>query len=189
MIKDLRALMLANKRLLPGAVIIGVLLILLFLKAGYNYHQGMNEEIHSYEELLKNSSMILARGESMEERMNIGVRMAGELEKGLLGAVQPSIGAAELQEEFKKYSAKRKITITSETALSFEEAGEYIKIPVEFRFKAELWRLSDLLYDIQASPLIMGVKKLRIKSPDERDPSMLTITLVIEGALRNSVKE
>ncbi len=187
--RDLRTLMLENKKLLPGVVIIGVLAVLLILRAGYNYHKGMHEEISSYEELLRNSSVILARGESLEERLNAAVKMSGTLEKGLLGAEQPSIGAAELQEEFKKYSSKRKIDITSETALSFEEAGDYIKIPVEFRFKVELWRLSDLLYDIQASPLLMGVKKLRIKSPEDREPTMLTVTLVVEGAIRNSGEE
>lgn len=187
--RDLRALMLENRKLLPGIVIIGVLAVLLILRAGYNYHQGMHQEISSYEELLRNSSMILARGESLEERLSVGIKMAGTLEKGLLGAVQPSIGAAELQEEFKNYSSRRQIVITSETALSFEEAGDYIKIPVEFRFKAELWRLSDLLYDIQASPLLMGVKKLRIRSPEEREPTMLTVTIVVEGAIRNTVGE
>ncbi|MFQ5442185.1 MAG: type II secretion system protein GspM [Thermodesulfobacteriota bacterium] len=182
--KKLRLLIMENRRIIPGIAVIGVLAVLLLVRWGYNRHQSAVEEISAYNEVLRTSSLVLARGSEVEKLIGIEKKRIKELEKGLLRASKPSIAAAELQEAFKKLVKKKKISISSENVLNFEEEGDYIRIPVEFHLRAGLSQLTRLLYDVQASALLMGVRSLRIRGPNSRNKAKMNVTLVLEGAIK-----
>ncbi|MFQ5353313.1 MAG: GspMb/PilO family protein [Thermodesulfobacteriota bacterium] len=184
--KKLLRLISENNRVLPGMAVIGVLVLLLILKWGYNHHQRSASEIIAYNDLLQASSSIAERGSEIEKIIAGQNQEISALEKGLLKAQKPSIAAAELQEAFKKILARKNIIISSENVLAFEESGEYIKIPVEFHLKAELGQLTRLLYDVRLSPLLMGVRSMHIRTLSAADNAIMNITLVLEGAIRNT---
>lgn len=183
--KKLRLLIMENSRIIPGIALIGVLAVLLLVRWGYNRHQSAVEEISAYNEVLRTSSLVLAREGGVEKLMGVDRKRIKELEKGLLSAARPSIAAAELQETFKKFARKKKISISSENVLNFEEAGDYIRIPVEFHLRADLRQLTRLLYDIQASALLMGVRSMRVRAANSRNRAQMNVTLVLEGAMKN----
>ncbi len=184
MIRKLRLLITENPRIFPGMVIIGVLVILLVLRFGYARHRENLEEIAAYREALKASSLMLARSDGIKTRIEAGEKDLKALEKGLLKARGPSMAAAELQEAFKRLTTGRDITIRSENVLGFEDAGQYMKIPVEFHLKTALSELTRLLYEIEASPLVMGVRSMHITVPYSRESGDINVTLVLEGAIR-----
>ncbi len=183
-----RLFMMENRRILPGIAVIGVLVLLLLVKWGYSHHQDARREIAAYREALQASSSIVARGDEIEKLIELKKNRIKELEKGLLKASRPSMAAAELQEAFKKLLLSKNISISSENVLNFEEAGDYIKIPVEFHLKAELWQLTRLLYDVRASRLLMGVKSMDVKVPYSENKAKMNISLVIEGAIKSREK-
>ncbi len=174
-----------NRRILPGVALIGVLALLLLLRWGYNHHSSSLAEITAYNDLLQTSSSIVERGDDVKNLISLEKKKIASLEKGLLKAKKPTIAAAELQESFKKILVKKNISIDSENVLNFEEAGNYIKIPVEFHLKAELKQLTSLLYEIRLSPVLMGIKSLNIRSIAARDQAKMNVTLVLEGAIKN----
>ncbi len=184
MIKKLRIMMLENRRLAPGMAVIGVLVLLLIVKWGYSRHMNARAEIAAYREALATSSEMLARGGDVKERIAREQKRLKALERGLLKASEPSMAAAELQEAFKRLIVRKNISISSENVLGFEEAGKYMKIPVEFHLKAALRELTRLLYEIEASPAIMRVRSMHVVVPYSGDKAMINVTLVLEGVIK-----
>jgi len=174
-----------NKRILPGVALIGVLILLLIVKWGYSRHQDSVREIMAYRDALQLSSSIVARGGDIEKLMDEKKKEIKRLEKGLLHGSKPSMAAAELQEAFKKLLLRKNISIDSEVVLNAEEAGDYVKIPVEFHLKAELWQLTRLLMELRASPLLMSVRSMNIKVPYAKNKAKMNVSLVIEGAIKD----
>lgn len=181
---DFKPSMLEDRRLLLGVGVICVLTLLLVLRSGYFYHQGTEEKLSAYDDMLLVSSQVLTKGGEIQKEIGAGAKRLAELENGLLRADKPSIGAAKLQEAVKQIASKRMITIESEKALNVKEVGEYIKIPVEFHFKTELKQLNMLLYDIEESQLLIGVRDMHIKTSDRNNPFTLNITIVVEGVIK-----
>lgn len=179
--KKLRKLATENRRVFSGLVIIGVLCCLLILKWGYGYHVAIREEIATQRERYVAYAAILERSGEMAGFEKSAERHIGELEKGLLKAGKPSMAVAEMGEAFKKLSSKKGITVNFEKALAFAEEEGYVRIPVEFQFKAEMSRLKELLYDLEASPLLMGIRSVRLKSKGDEK---LEVSMVVEGAIR-----
>jgi len=188
MIDKIRLLLMENRRILPGIALIGALVLILIGRWGYTHHQNSMEEIAAYREVLQVSSSIVARGDEIKSLIEQKKNRIKELERGLLKADKPSMAAAELQEAFKKLLISKKISISSESVLNFEEAGDYIRIPVEFHLKAGLSQLTRLLYDVRASRLLIGVRSLNIKVPFAKGREQMNVSLVIEGAIRNRDK-
>lgn len=173
-----------SRILLPGAVIILMLLAALAARWAYNYHAALREEINTSVEIYRSASAMLAS----EGRIKNGLKSArirlGQMERGLLRAKKPPVGAASLQELFKAMAKRRGITISSARPLSFGKGGAYINIPVEFHFMTGIGELKSLLYDIRSSRLIMGVKYIRIKSADKNKTGKLDTTLRLEGLMK-----
>lgn len=174
----------ANRRLVPAFALIAVLIGLLALRAGSNYHASVLEEISSKAERYSAFQSMLERADDLKRLKEADEQRARKLEDGLLGADKPSVGAAKLQEAFKSLASKRRITVTSERALPVVYADRYARVPVEFKFKAGLSDLTDLLYEIQASTVLMGVRSVSIKAAESGGPSVLDVTIVVEGAIR-----
>ncbi|MBI1912592.1 MAG: hypothetical protein HYS21_11405 [Deltaproteobacteria bacterium] len=174
---------LRQSRLFYGALLIPLLVLLILARSAYRYHMGAREEIMVKIEQYQAQYSMMAKGEDILTAKKIAEERLLKMEKGLLDATKPSMAAAMLQETFKAFSSKKGITITSEKALNYSEKGRYIKIPVEFQFRAGLAELKDLLYDIKAAPVVMGVKEIRIKSPRQNEAGRLDVSLVIEGAI------
>ncbi len=184
MMNRLRDLLAQNRRIVPGLLAIGVLVLLLVLKWGYAHHQESLAEIEAYREALQTSRVMLARTDDIKKRIEARKKGLSALEKGLLKAKSPAMAAAELQEAFKHLIAGKNITIRSESVLSFEELGDYTRIPVEFHLSTDLRQLARLLYDIETSPLVMGVRSMHVAVPYSGDKAMVNVTLVLEGGIK-----
>ncbi|MBI5236990.1 MAG: hypothetical protein HY887_01015 [Deltaproteobacteria bacterium] len=174
----------ANKRLLPAFGIIIILVALLVARAGYNYHRAVLEEIASNADKYAAFQSMLERADELKRLKGANEERVREFESGLLNAEKPSIGAAKLQEAFKALASKRMISVSSERALPVVYTDRYARVPVEFQFKARLYDLKELLYDIQASSVLMGVRSVRIKASEADGSSALDVTIVVEGAIR-----
>lgn len=159
-----------------------------FLAAGsvYEYYSGLKEEA----ELMSGELVIWAdlvnRADELEELVDQRKGELENLENGLLAGSTPPLGAAHLQSEFRDYSAKSGIKIISERALKAVDRGRYAGVPVEFRFRAGISELKELLSEIKGSPVVMGVRSVRIRSMGEREPGKLDISLVVEGIIRKA---
>lgn len=173
----------ANRRLLPALGIIVVLAALLIGRAGYRYHISSLEEIASNAERYEAFQTVLERADDFEKLKKKNEERVREFESGLLGAHKPSTGAAKLHEAFKELASKRGIAISSVRPLPAVYTERYAKVGVEFLVKGRLVEIKDLLYDMHASQVLMGVKSIRIKTEAEGSPS-LDATIVVEGAIR-----
>ncbi len=184
--KDIKAkiaLLKGNGRSFYLVVLSGSVIFLLIIAFGLRYHLGAQEEIALKAEQYAVFSSLISRKDDILKRKEAAFEMIGSLEKGLLKAESPSMGAVMLEEAFKAFSARRGIKIVSEKALPPAEALAYIKVPVEFQLKAGTSGLKDLLLDIRSAPVLMGIRMMRIRSSG-LSSSGLDVTLVIEGAIK-----
>lgn len=185
-LKSIRELMRKNRLLLPGGVIIAVLLLALVTRAGYGYHLTLQELLDVKVEGYRISSSMLADAARVERRLLAAEAEIKVLERGLLKEKKVPLGAARLLKEMEVMSAKWGITLSSSKTLPEREADVYMKIPVEFRFKTELPKLTMLLYDIQSSPFILGINVIRVKVSGRKNIGEVNVTLLLEGMMNKS---
>lgn len=179
-------LMEEDRRVVPAVLIILALSGLLVYQWGRGYHAGALEEIASLSEQYQMHRAVEARAGDLPTRIERARSDIEELERGLLKADTEALGAAVLQEAVKSIAAKRGIKMSSEKALSTVEAGEYTRIPVEFQFKSGLRQMKAFILDIESSELLMGVRRLNIRTqggPGDR----LEVTIAVEGAIRREI--
>ncbi len=159
-----------------------------FLAAGsvYEHYSGMKEETALRSGELLAWSDLVDRAHGIEELLAEKKEELQRLEEGLLVGRTPSLGAAHLQSAFREHSSRRGIRIGSERALGAVDMGRYAGIPVEFRFRAGISELKELLSDIDDSKVAMGVRSIRIRSRGERAPGVLDVSLVVEGIMRKA---
>lgn len=169
-----------NKRFAFGFAFVVLLFGLIVIKAIYNFHTAVHEEIKIKKEnlvLLASSVQQGARGDNEKEMKHLST-----LEDGLVEADKPSIAAALLQIKFKSAATKNNVTITSERPLKHHVAGVYVMVPIEFALKTGLPGLKGLLSDLRSFDPATGIESISIKTSDG---GILDVTLVIQGAMRN----
>ncbi len=176
----------ADKRLFAGVLATVLLSVFLAIRYGYNYYHSIQEEIAVKEESYRISSYMFLKGGEISRRLNLAEATIVQLEKGLLSEKKPHMAAAKLLKEIKTLSYKSNITVVSERILDFQKAGHYMKIPVELQLNAALAELKNFIYDIQSSPLIMGIETMRIRPVDAKNTSRLEIRMVLEGLIRSN---
>ena len=183
-IKKIQTAMEENRRMLPGVIVIAILVALLAFRWGYRRHVAGLEEIAALEELYRSSMSLAQRGADISRLKAESEARIREREKGLLKATKPTVAAAELVESFKAVTSRKGIVITSQRSLAASDMAGYTVIPVEFLFRADLAQVKNLLYDIQSSQMLVGVRELKIKVPESNDNGRLEVRLVIEGAIK-----
>lgn len=109
-----------------------------------------------------------------------------EAEKRLISGKEADTGVAALQQAFKACSVRNGIFIASGRALPVVKQGSYLKIPMEFQFRADVPQLKELLSDMQSSPVMIGMKGVKIKSRGASD-GRLDVSMVVEGAMKKSL--
>jgi hypothetical protein len=182
-IQGIASVVRANRKLAPAFAIIVVLASLLAARAVYNYHMAVLEEIASSADRYAAFQSMLERAGELRGLQEANELKLRALEGGLLSADTPPIAAAKLQEAFKALVSKKNIAVISERALPAVNADRYARVPVEFQVKAGMSEIKDLLYEIQASSVLMGVRSLRVKAADAGGPGSLDVTIVVEGAI------
>lgn len=173
-----------NRRLAVGAALIFVLSALLAIEALHGRHVAKKAALEARAGAYRSGAVTLLKGEEAEKIRKSRREKIMEMEKGLLGANNPSIGAALLQEAFKSYASRRGIPVASQRTLPAGDHGVYKKVPVEFQFKAKPEELKGLFDDIKGSPMVMGVRSVRVKSNERGPGGRLDVSLVLEGAIR-----
>ncbi|WKZ32073.1 MAG: type II secretion system protein GspM [Thermodesulfobacteriota bacterium] len=170
----------------PSAVYLLAAALVAFLAAGSvsEYYSGMKEEARLKSGELVVWADLVDRADELEELVEKKTEELQKLEEGLLPGTTPSLGAAHLQGAFRDHSARSGIRISSERALKTVDRGRYVGVPVEFRFRAGISELKELLSDMKGSSPAMGVRSVRIRSRGEREPGRLDVTLVVEGVIR-----
>jgi hypothetical protein len=106
-----------------------------------------------------------------------------EAEKRIISGKKADAGVAALQEAFRACSVRNGIFVASGRALPAMKQGSNLKIPMEFQFRADVPQLKELLSDMQSSPVLMGMKGVKIKSRGVSD-GRLDVSMVIEGAMK-----
>lgn len=183
-LKKIAAIIDENKRILPGVIVIALLMGLLLFRWGYRRHMAAIDEIAVLEDLYSSSVSMVERGGDVARLKAQSEARVKERENGLFRAVKPSVAAAELVESFKALSFRRGIVIASQRGLPVSDKAGYTAVPVEFQFKTGLTQLKSLLYEIQSSPALLGVRELKIKVPEQNDNGRLDVRLVVEGAIK-----
>lgn len=107
------------------------------------------------------------------------------LSKKILLAKKPEQAADELHNAFKAMADMHGISIISEKPLPTSVENGLVRVPMEFRFKAALEQVNGLVQDIQSSPIIVGVRNLRISAAAE-DPGLLDIEMVVEAVIEDA---
>lgn len=174
-----------NPRLLPAFLIIAVLCGLLIAREGFQYHAAAKEEIALNAERYEAFRSVLDRAGDLGKLQKNDTERVREFENGLLGADKPATGAAKLHEAFKTLAMKRGVSISSVRPLTPVYTDSYAKVPVEFEVKGTLSNIKDLLYDVRTSPVLMGVKSLKVRA-DQEGTIVLDATIVVEGAIKAS---
>ena len=174
----------ANKRLAPAFVIIAVLGALLSWRAAHSYHIAALEEMASKSEQYSSLRSMNNRSDELKALDGSYAERLRALEAGLIDADRPATGAAMLQEAFSALASKSGVEIVSQRPLAAIPTDYYVKVPVEFRFRADLAEIRELLYEMRTSAALMGVSYMRVKAPEQG--ALLDVTLVVVGAIRKT---
>lgn len=167
-------------------MVIGMLALaaILFGKLVYNFHSRSVQQAALRAGQLANYRDITARLNEFEVQKNDGEARLMEAEKRLIAGKKADAGVAVLQEAFRTCSARSGIAIASGRALPAVKQGTYTRIPMEFQFRADVLQLKELLSGMQASPVLMGMKGVKIKSRGASEPGRLDVSMVVEGAMK-----
>ncbi|MFI5305430.1 MAG: type II secretion system protein GspM, partial [Nitrospiria bacterium] len=167
-----------------GGIAIGILCAYIIFSTLYQKHIESLQALSEREELYRTLSGSVISHADIMERIKVRESRINDLETGLLNGEKPNVAVAELQEVFKSLSSRGKVIVTSQKQLPFVERGAYTKIPVEFTFKADLGQLKDILYEIENSKTLMGIRMLHIRTSDREEAGKEEIVMLIEGAIK-----
>lgn len=185
----LKALAAASPRLFRMIVISMALGAILFGKLIYTLHASAAQEAAlKKEELAAYSSMIARLGEFQKLKADGEIKLM-EAEKRLIPGKKSDAGVAVLQEAFRACSGRNGILVASGRALPTVKQGSYLKIPMEFQFRADVRQLKELLSDMHSSPVLMGMRGVKIKSRGASDPGRLDVSMVVEGAMKKPFQD
>lgn len=180
----LRALLAADARLfwpvVGGLVIAAALLARLI----YGLHSASALEAAAMGGELAFHRDAVARIGELDRRGSEARARLEKAERGLLAARADGSGVAALHEAFRACAARSGISISSGRALPGKAQGSYTRIPAEFQFRADVGQLRELLSRMQGSPVMMGMKGIRIKTMGAGEPGRLDVTMVVEAAMR-----
>lgn len=167
-------------------MLLGILSLsaILFGKVVYNFHSSVVEKTALRSEELAAFKDLTARLDEFQRQKIDGEAMLMEAEKKLIAGGKADAGVAVLQEAFRACSVRNGISIASGRALPAVKQGSYLKIPMEFQFRADVLQLKELLSDMQSSPVLMGMKGIRIKSRGTSEPGRLDVSMVVEAAMK-----
>lgn len=157
---------------------------ILFGKLIYNFHSGAEARIELRREELAAYAKLTGRLAELRQLRTEGELKLMEAEKRLIAGKKPDAGVAVLQEAFRNCSTRSGISIASGRALPSMKQGSYLRIPMEFQFKADVTQLKDLLSGMQSSPVLLGMKGIKIKSRGDSDPGKLDVSMVVESAMK-----
>ncbi len=127
----------------------------------------------------------LIRGESklQEGFQQLEARIAEE-EKRLLPGEKPSLAAAELQKIVNSIIRRQDGIILSGKPLLPKEVDTYLVIPVQVSLNCRVSSLKNILYQLEAYPLLLRIPEVKIKVLKKRSPKDVQVVLVIEGLIR-----
>ncbi|CAG1064997.1 hypothetical protein BAC1_00570 [uncultured bacterium] len=185
----LKALTGLSPRLFRMVVATFFLAAILLGKLIYNFHSNSAEEAELKKEELALYSSLTERLGELERLKTDGETKLMEAEKRLIAGKKPDAGVAVLQEAFRACSTRNGISIASGRALPALKQGSYLRIPMEFQFRADVMQLKELLSDMQTSPVMMGMKGIKIKSRGASDPGRLDVSMVVESAMKKPLQD
>lgn len=176
------------KRLFWISILILALAAILFGKLIYNFHSSSAEQAAlKEEELAMYREMTERLGELKEQKEEKGAALM-EAEKKLIKGNEADAAVAVLQEAFRACSVRSGISIASNRALPTVKQGSYVKVPMEFQFRADVMQLKELLSGMQSSPVLMGMKGIKIKSRGSSEPGRLDVSMVVESAMKQTTE-
>lgn len=185
-LKSLAAASPRHFRMVIASMALGAIL---FGKLIYTFHASAAQEAELKKEELAAYSMLTARlGELQKLKANGEIKLV-EAEKRLIPGKKSDAGVAVLQEAFRACSGRNGILVASGRALPAVKQGSYLKIPMEFQFRADVQQLKELLSDMQSSQILMGMKGVKIKSRGASDPGRLDVSMVVEGAMKKPLPD
>lgn len=185
----LKALSGASPRLFRMVVFSFGLAAILFVKLIYNFHSSAAVEAELKKEELALYASLTGRFPELERLKTDGEAKLMEAEKRLIAVKKPDAGVAVLQEAFRACSVRNGISIASGRPLPALKQGSYLRIPMEFQFRADVMQLKELLSDMQTSPVLMGMKGIKIKSRGASDPGRLDVSMVVESAMKKPLQD
>ena len=185
----LKALCGASPRLFRMIVASMILGAILFGKLLYTFHADAAQQAALKKEELAVYASLTARLGELHKLKEDGEAKLMEAEKRLIAVKKADAGVAMLQEAFRACSARGGISVSSGRAMPAVTKGSYLKIPMEFQFRADVLQLKELLSDMQTSPVLMGMKGIKIKSRGASEPGRLDVSMVVEGAMKKPLPD
>lgn len=181
----LDALCNGKKSLFVISMLIFALVAILSGKLIYNFHSGSVQEAAMKEEELAMYRELTASIAELEEQKLEKEAALMESEKRLIKGKEADAAVAVLQEAFRACSNRSGISIASNRALPSVRKGSYVKVPMEFQFRADVLQLKELLSGMQTSPVLIGMKGIKIKSRGSSEPGRLDVSMVVESAMKH----
>jgi len=166
-----------------------LLAAILLGKLIYNFHSSAAEEAELKKEELTLYASLTGRLGELERLKKDGEAKLMEAENRLIAVKKSDAAVAVLQDAFRSCSVRNGISIASGRALPALKQGSYLRIPMEFQFRADVLQLKELLSDMQASPVLMGMKGIKIKSRGASDPGRLDVSMVVESAMKKPLQD
>lgn len=176
-----------EKRVIMIGGIIAVCIVLYNLFAWYS---GTKNNAHDFIEAkrltLEKQIQKISEKKIIQNRFDVLSKDMEILERGLLKGDKPPVVAAQIQSILKQMASSIGIDITLEKALTPEDRGSYLRIPVEIGFTTQTEKLKKMLYKIRTAKFVFTISEMKIMVKNTRNPVDSYSTLVVNGFIKKS---
>jgi hypothetical protein len=164
------------------------LAVTLMIKPFLDSQRNIREEIPVKINQLEKYRQVIAGRSQTEKALKQVQEVSKRNYQKLLSGDTPPLGAANLQDILKTFSAKNLISIKSEKVLDAKVLDFFTQIPVQIEFITTMTNLTNFLYDIENYEKALIITDLNIRAASYRDPKDVRVTIAVAGLMRGTKK-
>lgn len=159
----------------------------------------MNSEADLKRELVEKYRKAVTEHEAVSKELARAKRELAMAENTLFTGSTPSLAAVGLQNLLGEIASQNEVNIQSMRVLRTEDppedipgAEQYMGIPVEIRFGADIASFQKMLYEMESAGKMLVIKEMNVRSVSRKDNEEIQVNLTVLGFMKtpeNRVEE
>lgn len=175
-----------KKFLIAGGVAVVLFVVIRFgVFTFYDSYSEKKKEIVFMENTLQRYQNFVEEEEHLQKRLTELTSESGRIDANFLRGDTTSLAASDLQRIIDSVVLQSNVEVQSVRVLDPDDKEEYVKIPLQIIFIADLERLSRFIQGVEASDKLLTIPELRIRVRNIRQPEEILVTVQIAGIMKN----
>ncbi len=175
-----------KKFLIAGGIAVFLFIVIRFgFFTFYDTYSEKKKEIAFMQETLERYKNFVEEEEHLQKRLTELTSESGRIDSNFLRGNTASLAASDLQRILDSVVLQSDVEVQSVRVMDPDNREEYIEIPIQIIFIADLERLSRFIKGVEASQKLLTIPELRIRVRNIRKPEEILVTVQIAGIMKN----